>query len=66
MQTAKNDSVFYFFLFCEEVDQSRKILNEGGSDSKVFIVVEVEVLFSKPILLKEINRKVMSGIVEEE
>ena len=66
MQTAENDTVFYFFLFCEEVDQSRKILNEGGSDSKVFIVVEVEVLFSKPILLKEINRKVMSGIVEEE
>ena len=65
MQTAENDTVFYFFLFCEEVDQSRKILNEGGSDSKVFIVVEVEVLFSKPILLKEINRKVMSGIVEE-
>ena len=66
MQTAENNSIFYLFLFCEEVDQSRKILNEGRSDSKVFIVVEVEVFFSKPILLKEINRKVMSGIVEEE
>ena len=66
MQTAENDTVFYLFLFCEEVDQSRKILNEGRSDSKVFIVVEVEVFFSKPILLKEINRKEMSGIVEEE
>lgn len=65
MQTAKNDSVFYLFLFSEEVYQSWKILYKSSSNSKAFIVVEVEVLLSKPILLEEIDRKVMSGIVKE-
>lgn len=65
MQTAQNYRIFYLFFFSEEVDQSWKVLDEGSPDSEAFIIVEIEILFSKSILLKEINRKVMSGIVEE-
>lgn len=65
MQTAQNYRIFYLFLFSEKVDQSWKVLDEGSPDSEAFIIVEVKILFSKSILLKEINRKVMSGIVEE-
>lgn len=65
-EAAEDDGVFYFLLSREEVGQTGQVFDEGGLDSKRFIVIKVKVFFSEPVLLEEVDGEIMRGIVEKE